>query len=109
MWLPLDLLQPTPTASSAPAAAGPYSDPAAAPADGSWSGTDPRLRRALLRAFGRSLVAADDAAAAALVAGHGLSSVTLAGSVSSKWVLKGRIHGTILAPISEAQRGSLLS
>ncbi len=89
MWLPLDLLQPSPSSPTAPAAAGPSSAPAAAASgdgDGGRSGADPRLRRALLRAFGRSLVAADDAAAAALVAGHGLSSVTLAGSVSSKWV-----------------------
>jgi hypothetical protein len=45
---------------------------------------EPRVAPALLRAFGRYLVAADDAAAAALASRFGLSSVTLAGSVSHR-------------------------
>ncbi|GLC34254.1 hypothetical protein PLESTF_000823600 [Pleodorina starrii] len=54
---------------------------------------DPRVGPALLRAFGRHMVAADDSAAAALATRFGLSSVTLAGSVSHRGVLTGGWDG----------------
>ncbi len=41
------------------------------------------------KAFGRHLLAADDASAARLAVDHGLSCVTLAGAVSSKGSLSG--------------------
>ncbi|EFJ47136.1 hypothetical protein VOLCADRAFT_105201 [Volvox carteri f. nagariensis] len=55
--------------------------------------SDPRVAPALLRAFGRQMVAADDAAAAALATRFGLSSVTLAGSVSHRGMLTGGWDG----------------
>ncbi|GLI67083.1 hypothetical protein VaNZ11_011282, partial [Volvox africanus] len=53
---------------------------------------DPRVGPALHRAFGRHMIAADDAAAAVL-ARCGLSSVTLTGSVSHRGVLTGGWDG----------------